>query len=220
MRQQRTVAPSHAPSSHPPHRARRRHRPGLPPLFCCPQCSACWAFSATAALESQRLIQGGAALDLSEQQLLDCVGAATGYTSQGCSGGYPADAFNLAYARNQTLESLYPYTGVAAACNTALLASTTAAQVIKTATSPGYTTVTAKSASALKAAVAARPVVTYWAATSAMQTYSSGVLPATACAPNATLNHNMVVVGYNATAGWWQLKNSWGATWGERCAGV
>ena len=52
------------------------------------QCAACWAFATSAALESLQLIRFGRTLDLSEQQLIDCVGAALGYGSLNSIGGY------------------------------------------------------------------------------------------------------------------------------------
>jgi len=52
-------------------------------------CGSCWAFSATAAIESGSLI-AGVKIDLSEQQLVDC---SRSYGNQGCSGGWMDSAF-------------------------------------------------------------------------------------------------------------------------------
>ena len=73
------------------------------------QCGACWAFSATGALESKYLIQSNASWSLSEQQLVDCVPAA-GYSTKGCNGGWVTDAFQYILQHNLTTEALYPYT--------------------------------------------------------------------------------------------------------------
>ena len=45
--------------------------------------------------------------------------------------------------------------------------------------------------------------------------YSSGVLPPTAC--GTSLNHAVLAVGFNntATPPYWIIKNSWGTDWGE-----
>ena len=58
------------------------------------RCGSCFAFAAVAAVESKLLIQYGKkyssyAIDLSEQQMVDCVVPGQGsYLSSGCGGGY------------------------------------------------------------------------------------------------------------------------------------
>ena len=47
-------------------------------------CGSCWAFSTLASLESSSLLINKKTLDLSEQQLVNCISQ-----SQGCNGGYP-----------------------------------------------------------------------------------------------------------------------------------
>lgn len=71
-------------------------------------CDCCWAFSATAALEAQFLIQQGKQYDISEQQLIDCTrNEETG--NWGCDGGSQAMAYE--YIQNSGIESseTYPY---------------------------------------------------------------------------------------------------------------
>lgn len=54
------------------------------------QCGSCWAFSATAALESTVFIATGNSNNFSEQQLVDC---SRSYGNQGCNGGWMDSAF-------------------------------------------------------------------------------------------------------------------------------
>ncbi|PSC70975.1 senescence-specific cysteine protease SAG39-like isoform A [Micractinium conductrix] len=88
-------------------------------------CGSCWAFAATAAIESRLLKLNGEKCDptnplhdLSEQQLVDCVRnptistSNTPYGSGGCNGVWSEEAFNYAYKYNITTESDYPYVGV------------------------------------------------------------------------------------------------------------
>ncbi|MDD5243826.1 MAG: C1 family peptidase, partial [Syntrophorhabdaceae bacterium] len=70
------------------------------------ECSACWAFATTAALEANILITGnmpGTPLDLSEQALLSCSGAGN------CYGGWIDFASDFIRDIGLPQESCYPY---------------------------------------------------------------------------------------------------------------
>ena len=109
------------------------------------QCGSCWAFAATAALESKLMIASGEYVDLSEQQLVDCVNAAAGFTaSQGCGGGWPEDAFSFAHLSGQTSEGAYPYTAAAGQCQSG--SGSSAAKIVA---GPGYVKLEPNSATAL-----------------------------------------------------------------------
>ncbi len=66
-----------------------------------------------------------------------------------------------------------------------------------------------------------QPVVVAIASTSdAIQHYGGGIFDDFgACCTTADcqgdLNHAVTVVGYNRTEGYWLVRNSWGADWGE-----
>lgn len=126
----------------------------LPPCpRSCLQCGSCWAFAATAAIESKYMIQKARTLDLSEQQVVDCVNSATdaSYYSNGCSGGWPTHALSYAYkySPGQGLESAYPYKAATLTCNKALVSSFTTGTSAFMLGASGYTTVQSQSAAAL-----------------------------------------------------------------------
>ncbi|KAK2845070.1 hypothetical protein Q5P01_011729 [Channa striata] len=67
-------------------------------------CGACWAFSAAAALEGQLAKKTGHLVDLSTQNLLDCV------TNMGCKGGHMMNAFMYVQENGgMNSEADYPY---------------------------------------------------------------------------------------------------------------
>lgn len=68
-------------------------------------CGSCWAFSAVFEIESYNLIKNSQSTDLSEQNLVDCT-----YSTDGCQGGWMADAYNYVKTNNGiNTESGYPY---------------------------------------------------------------------------------------------------------------
>ena len=75
-------------------------------------CGSCWAFSATGVIESAHFIKAGQKagdlVDLSEQQLVDCISTKD---SHGCDGGLMTDAFDYVKLNGQTSTAEYRYTG-------------------------------------------------------------------------------------------------------------
>jgi len=169
------------------------------------QCGSCWAFSTTGSLEGLHFIADKSLLSFSEQQLVDCSGS---YGNQGCNGGLMDNAFKYVMANGIELESTYPYTAVDGTCKYAK------AQV--QFTNKGYTDVTQNNQIALQTAVAAQPVsVAIEADQPVFQLYTSGVITSASC--GTSLDHGVLAVGYSTSGStpYWQVKNSWGASWGK-----
>lgn len=70
-------------------------------------CGSCWAFSSAGALEGQLAKKTGQLIDLSPQNLVDCV-----TENDGCGGGYMTNAFKYVEENGGIdSEEAYPYVG-------------------------------------------------------------------------------------------------------------
>ncbi|XP_031425836.2 cathepsin K-like [Clupea harengus] len=75
-------------------------------------CGSCWAFSAVGALEGQLMKKGKELVDLSTQNLVDCV-----VKNSGCHGGFMTYAFGYVSSTGGIAsEKAYPYTGMHGKC--------------------------------------------------------------------------------------------------------
>jgi cathepsin L len=166
------------------------------------QCGSCWAFSATGGLEGLTVISGHQNLVFSEQQLIDCSGS---YGNEGCSGGYPDYAYEYSSKYGNEQEIDYPYTAVQGTCQfneawTHLITTT-------------HVDVAPDNWFALGTAVTVNPVsIGIEADQPVFQLYTSGVINSAAC--GTTVDHAVLVVGFNIDLNYWLIKNSWGADWG------
>ncbi len=173
------------------------------------ECGSCWAFSTTAALESQVLMATRAApssINLSEQILVSCSGAGN------CNGGYIDSAST--YIQNTGLppDTCFPYTGTNNKCSNAKCpywqSDTDAISGWQ------YVATTAPTAAALKNALLTYgPLVTTMNVYSDFYSYAGGVYSYV----SGTLQggHAIEIIGYDDTEQCFIVKNSWGVDWGE-----
>ncbi len=175
-------------------------------------CGSCWAFGTVGAMESAILIQSGQAVDLSEQFLVSC--NASGWS---CGGGWWAHNYhkstlaNLQSVAGAVLETDMPYTASNGTCRTITnhpykltnwysIAGNTIPTVnqIKNAIS---------TYGPVAAAICVGPV---------FSGYHGGVFStneASSC--SSTVNHAIVLTGWDDATQSWVLRNSWGPNWGE-----
>ncbi|XP_030637183.1 cathepsin K [Chanos chanos] len=171
-------------------------------------CGSCWAFSSAGALEGQLFKTKGQLVDLSPQNLVDCV-----KENYGCGGGYMTNAFNYVKQNGGIdSESAYPYVGQDQQC--AYSASGKAAEC------RGYKEVPEGNERALASAlVKAGPVsIGIDATLSTFQFYKRGVYYDRNC-NQEDINHAVLLVGYGVTTKgkkYWIVKNSWGEDWGNQ----
>lgn len=167
-------------------------------------CGSCWAFSTTGALEGLDFIHNGKLNSLSEQQLVDCSDSQG--KNQGCDGGEMTWAFDYVEKTPLTTEDNYPYFGKYYGC---MLDPTE--KGVGTLTS--YTNIAKDEPDQLKAAIAQSPTSILIAGSSpAFMSYHSGILDDPSCGEKQ--DHGVLAVGYGE--GYFIVKNSWGADWGEK----
>lgn len=167
-------------------------------------CGACWAFSATGAIEGINQIVTGSLVSLSEQELCDCDRT---YNS-GCGGGLMDYAFKWVIQNHGIdTEDDYPYQAAEKTC----LKNKRNHRVV---TIDGYTDIPANNEEILLQAVATQPVsVGICGSERAFQLYSKGIFTGPC---STSLDHAVLIVGYGSKDGvdYWILKNSWGTNWG------
>ncbi|EER02719.1 cathepsin L, putative [Perkinsus marinus ATCC 50983] len=180
-----------------------RNKSVLSPVKDQGSCGSCWAFSAAGALEAQYAIATGKLRPLSEQQLVDC---SHKYGTNGCFGGFMADAYKYIKSAGLDQESTYPYKGVNEPCRP---------REKKADGIPVRFVLDTKTEQSLMKALADAPVsVAMYASDFLFHLYLSGVYSSTTC--NGEIDHAVVAVGYGADEGsdYFILKNSWGSSWG------
>lgn len=180
-------------------------------------CGSCWAFAATALVESIYLISGRGSFDLSEQQFVSCMNSENSpYPSFGCSGGYAHYAISYAAYSPIDIENIWPYTAANDVCNQGLIA-TLASGNAKQLSSGSVQVYPSNSESALKSALTIMPTVVLFMVDGTFQSYAGGIYKPSSCTTN--VNHGMLAVGYGTDAtnqGFWIVKNSWSTNWGEQ----
>jgi len=164
------------------------------------RCGSCWAFSATAAIESYAKLSGKYGLEvLSAQQINSC-----DKRDGGCNGGNTETAYE--YVRGAggiETESDYPYTSGGGSTGSCRFESSRIAVTIS-----GYHSVS-RGESALKNALNAGPASLCLAASS-WQSYRGGIL--SRC--DNQVDHCVQGTGYSGSS-YWRIRNSWGTGWGE-----
>ncbi|XP_072449702.1 cathepsin L2-like [Chiloscyllium punctatum] len=172
------------------------------------QCGSCWAFSTTGVLEGQVFNKTGKLISLSEQYLMDCSRAVG---NAGCKGGSVLAGFLFIKEKGITSEQSYPYTAKDGNC--------TFNQNDIVATCKGVQQIPSGSEVDLAAAVATVGPISAGidAEHRSFMLYKSGIFYEPRCS-TTKLDHGILVVGYGTEnqKPFWIVKNSWGASWGNR----
>ncbi|XP_027182057.1 zingipain-2-like, partial [Coffea eugenioides] len=167
-------------------------------------CGACWAFSATGAIEGINEIVTGSLVSLSEQELIDCDRS----YNNGCNGGLMDYTYEFVVKNGGIdTEQDYPFKGRDGTCNSNKLKR-------RVVSIDGYIDVPPNNEQELLQAVAAQPVsVGICGSERGFQLYSGGIFTGPC---STSLDHAVLIVGYDSKNGadYWIVKNSWGTSWG------
>lgn len=173
------------------------------------RCGDCWAHATTAVSESlARLLhpERAVAVDLSEQAMVSCSREGT------CNGGY-FSAFNYVVSPGSPAESQMPYQGRQLACPAGLRPAAKLTRWAYVGSSRQ-----APTTAQLKEAIWTHGPIAV-AVEGSFSSYRGGVF--TRCG-GTSLNHMVVLEGWTDDpayarngGGYWKLRNSWGAGWGE-----
>merc|ERR1711992_457853 len=174
------------------------------------QCGSCWAFSATGSMEGAHFKATGKLVSLSEQNLVDC---SRKEHNLGCMGGLMDNAFKYVIVnKGIDTEASYPYKAIDQ--KTCKFNATDIGATIS-----NYTDIPRGSEMDLqKASATVGPIsVGIDASRPTFHFYKSGVYHDHKCS-SKHLDHGVLVVGYGTEKNkdYWLVKNSWGASWGEK----
>jgi len=165
-------------------------------------CGSCWSFAATEEWESQLLIKGQASTVLSRQQFIDCDN-----TDQGCNGGFYTNAWQYAYAAGGVeTESQYSYTAKKGTCKFN--------KSLATIRPKSGGSIWAKTLTDIYGMVSSHGPVAAAVDATLLQSYRSGVF-SMAQSSCPSVNHAVLIAGYDSTKGYYIVRNSWGTSWGE-----
>jgi len=177
------------------------------------QCGSCWAFSAIGSIEGRFYSTTGQRVRLSEQELVSC----DNYSS-GCNGGdmetaiFWLEMFKYNKRKYPCLESQYPYTS-----GTTKQSGTCPADVDSQCSTDsnvrvtGHVSIDSSSYTNLYEPLN-EGVVSVGVDAANWSTYGGGVFDS--CMTR--IDHGVTLVGVSCgDDGYWKIRNSWGAAWGE-----
>lgn len=185
-------------------------------------CGSCFDFAVVAALETSELLKNGgdaSQLDLSEAQVINCMGTFLGLTNRCGSGGFNGDVAGFLTEHRLVTESQWPYTAMdqqGDQCtrfqnNTSPYKARCWNYVTGTVLNPSPGIDAIKTAICKYGSVAAGIH-----ATDNFKAYVSGVYDMNDVGAFDLLpNHMIQIIGWDDNLQAWLIRNSWSTGWGE-----
>jgi len=211
-----TKKTSSVKSSQLPESVDWREKGAISPVKDQQACGSCWAFAATAMIESYAQINTNELPILSAQQVTACTPntLSCGGTG-GCMGSIPQLAYTYIQLFGHVTEDDWPYTagnGVTGDCSYDYNGMPPAVGL------SGYDTLTPNNQQEVMEHLANVGPLAVAVYASGWGAYGGGVYEGCSYSSNIALNHAVQLVGYgtDATDGdFWIVRNSWGTGWGE-----
>jgi C1A family cysteine protease len=171
-------------------------------------CGSCWAFAATALIENL-VHQANLSVEnnFAEQVLVSCL------LNDGCDGGWYWNAFNYIHQEGIPPESCYPYTASNGSCDRQCATPDFKAKISSFTPANGLWGKTGFNVDDLKGALQDGPLCVAMEVPSSFYGYSGGIYRYTG--GSYSWGHAVLLVGYNDTERYFNVKNSWGTWWGE-----
>eukprot|EP00440_Ansanella_granifera_P054595 gb/GFBE01059183.1/.p1 GENE.gb/GFBE01059183.1/~~gb/GFBE01059183.1/.p1 ORF type:complete len:382 (+),score=77.47 gb/GFBE01059183.1/:1-1146(+) len=176
-------------------------------------CGSCWAVAAAAAMEMHMELALGHTVQLSYEQLVDCVPNPHHCGGKGgCQGATAPLAFN--YTKHFGIGAASSYKGYASGGDGTCRAPPPAQQALKI---HDYVTLEPNKLGPLTNAMANVGPVVVSVDAGDWSIYQAGVFDS--CSRDAVVNHAVLLVGYGrdqkTQKDYWLIRNSWGTGWGE-----
>ena len=207
---------------------RTHYPPVVTPIKDQGHCGSCWAFAATAVLESHAALSSnhGELVSLSPQELVSCAPNPNHCGGDGgCSGSTGELAYDYVSKHGMVSEWEYGYTsyhGITGTCGLQEIQQQQQQRGMLVGARVGlvgYSSLPTNSYEALIHAVATMGPVVVSVAASGWGLYKGGVFDDFDSVENYDINHAVVLEGYGTDAetnqDYWLVRNSWGVKWGE-----
>jgi C1A family cysteine protease len=170
------------------------------------QCGSCYIFATVGALEANwSLTHGGAMIDASEQYGLNCAPGS-------CGGGYISSAMQFLVNRGTTGEADEKYVGYETGCDNSKPIRYRGLATNYVAADGGLPDRTTMK----RAIIQHGPVAVFiYAGGEFASWYNKGVNDVIR-GDSTSGNHIVLITGWDDSKGAWEIKNSWGTTWGNQ----